>query len=363
MNSFVDSRKINAYSLALSEKIIIEAYTHKAALNGQDIKTLSSVEQVNTLIIKNLFDKWQEEASQLRSPYFDYENQDVKNALIAFLNTLSNHISIAREHFKPLLSKAILDAILIALSPKEYFIQEVIARKEKFVEYYNGIKRFIRINKSTIEAIDKIVSKEGREWENILNQISELEVDTPDAEKTIQDLSQMLRIELGEIILKPANIQVPEIIAEIEKNEEEPEIKQTITPGISTSVDPIIEVSKNNPNSEKQPLVASINDLFQKNEKTLNDKLKSTPEEPKIIPGPKIQDLKKAISLNEKYLYIKELFGNNATEFANVIETLETFNTLAEAKEFVQNKYNNSPSWTPENPYYIEFINLLTRRF
>lgn len=357
MNSFVDSRKINAYSLALSEKIIIEAYTNKSALNGQDIKSLTSVEQVNILIIKNLFDKWQEEAQQLRSPYFDYQCQDVKNALKAFLNTLSNHISIHREHFKPLLSKAILDTILIALAPKEFFIQEAITRKEQFEEFYNGLKRFMRINKSTIESIDQIVSNAGKDWEKMLNQISELEVETPDAEKTIQDLSLLLRIELNEIILQPVNIQAPSIIQE----EEEEEVKESLSTPVEAQ--PSIETAKPVKATDAPSAITSINDLFQKNEKTLNDKLKSIPEEPNPYTGPRIQDLRKAISLNEKYLYIKELFESNAAEFTQVIETLETFNSLAEAQEFIQNKFKDFPSWTEENPYYKEFLSLLNRRY
>jgi hypothetical protein len=361
MNSFVDSRKINAYSLALSEKIIIEAYASKLALSGQDIKSLTDIEQINLLVIKNLFDQWQEESKQLRSPYFDYENPEVKTALSTFLNTLSNYISIQRDHFKPLLSKAILETILIALSPKEFFIQEVITRKEQFEYYFINLKKFIRINTATIGAIENIVSESKQDWEKILNQISELEIDTTNAQGIIHELSQMLRIELNEILLKPANTQAPDIITKTEEVESEYSLVKEEKPSIIDT--PETFGGENKSKSDKPPLTTSINDLFLRDEKSLNDKLKKDEEESSLSLGPRIQDLRKAISLNEKYLYVKELFENNTTEFTQVIETLETFHSIAEAREYLENKFINSPIWNPDNSYYNDFISLINRRF
>src|SRR5689334_9328591 len=99
----------------------IELYSRKAlkpmlernfgakTINGQQILSFCQIEQVNLFILQLLFDKWKEETSKLESPFFDFQNEQVKKALTTFMNVLSQHILVKKEDFSPLLLQAIFN--------------------------------------------------------------------------------------------------------------------------------------------------------------------------------------------------------------------------------------------------------------
>ncbi len=53
----------------------------------------------------------------------------------------------------------------------------------------------------------------------------------------------------------------------------------------------------------------------------------------------KIADLKKAITLNEKLLYIKDLFNGYSLAYSEAIEILNRFTSLNEADLFLKKNY------------------------
>jgi hypothetical protein len=70
----------------------------------------------------------------------------------------------------------------------------------------------------------------------------------------------------------------------------------------------------------------SIEDLFQFSDgKELSDRLSQQP----------ITDLKKAIPIGDKHLFIKELFGNNQEFYTQTIQALDTLQTFGEAKMYL----------------------------
>ena len=76
-----------------------------------------------------------------------------------------------------------------------------------------------------------------------------------------------------------------------------------------------------------------------------------------------IKDLRKAIGINDKYLFINELFGGDEKHFENSIRTINQFNILAEADFWIKKEFLVSKNWDVETPVVQQFMLLVKRRF
>lgn len=356
MNSFVDSRKISSYSLALAEKLINEIYSERNFLTGKDIKNLCQVEQINLLVFKNLFEKWQDESEKLRSPYFDYDKQEVKDALSTFLNVLSNHISISKEFFKPLLTKAIEDTLYLTYSPIEYFNLEITGKQKEFFRTFATSKKFLRTNRDIVEEVQILINESENNWEKLLVEVEKISLDPDDASGITNQLNSLLQLELGkEEFLEPEIEESPDMDLDTSEKVSTPDYPEQKT-----------EISENKTPQEAEKSSdaesLSINERYAKKEVTLNDLLRSSePDHPRALP--KIEDLRSAISLNEKFIFIKELFGNDPSAYAMALSEVEGKHDLDSALSHLTSNYSGKFNWDQENPYLKDFISLVERRF
>lgn len=76
-----------------------------------------------------------------------------------------------------------------------------------------------------------------------------------------------------------------------------------------------------------------------------------------------IENLKNGIGLNEKFLYIRELFSNDHIMFANVVSAINDLGSLAEAEQYILNQYISTGRWQEENPHVNGFLQIIYRRF
>ena len=89
------------------------------------------------------------------------------------------------------------------------------------------------------------------------------------------------------------------------------------------------------------------------------------PAEPEPAPEvphsvvPKVTDIKKAISLGDRFLFQRELFGGNGEQMAKTIADLNKLNSLDEAEAYIDKRF----SWDKESSAYELFYNILKRRW
>jgi hypothetical protein len=98
--------------------------------------------------------------------------------------------------------------------------------------------------------------------------------------------------------------------------------------------------------------------------KELNEKLKETTREvaQKLQEVP-IRDLRKAIGINDRYLFINELFNGDEAMFERSVKTLNQFSILPEAEFWMQRELRIKLGWKEENPLVDQFVSLVRRRF
>lgn len=97
---------------------------------------------------------------------------------------------------------------------------------------------------------------------------------------------------------------------------------------------------------------------------SLNDKLKQqTLELADHLAEPPVKDLRKAIGINDKYLYINELFRGDETMYERSIKTINSFTILPEAEYWIQRELKVKLGWSESNPTVKQFNQLIKRRF
>lgn len=76
-----------------------------------------------------------------------------------------------------------------------------------------------------------------------------------------------------------------------------------------------------------------------------------------------ISNLKAAITLNDKLLYIKDLFNGYSLAYSEAIEILNRFNTFEEANRFLNKNYVAKNHWDAKPETMDKFFSLLKRRY
>jgi len=72
-----------------------------------------------------------------------------------------------------------------------------------------------------------------------------------------------------------------------------------------------------------------------------------------------IADIWSAITINERFLFIRELFGNNPEAFKNTVTQLNGMGSWEMAKNLLATQFN----WDLESAVANDFMNVVRRRF
>jgi type II secretory pathway pseudopilin PulG len=109
-----------------------------------------------------------------------------------------------------------------------------------------------------------------------------------------------------------------------------------------------------------------VNDMMAKNGNafSLNDQLKShTMEVAAVLTDTPVRDLKKAIGINDRYVFINELFRGDETMYERSIKTINNFRIQAEADYWIERELKLKLGWQDTNITANHFCQLVKRRF
>ena len=97
---------------------------------------------------------------------------------------------------------------------------------------------------------------------------------------------------------------------------------------------------------------------------SLNDKLKQSQLElSDSLSEVHIKDLRKAIGVNDRFHYIKELFRGDESMYERSIKTINGFSILPEAEYWIQRELKVKLGWNDNNETVKQFTQLVKRRF
>lgn len=310
MDEKIDIQAVEEYSAAFSSKVVDAFFEKHQKISGVEILKLCEPKQINLFVVRELLKVWTQETIKYKSPYFDYENKEVKDALHQFQNSLSNHISIAQDHFTPLLKKAVSLTVFLILDPYDFYSDTLDKHGSgtiKVSELKNEIK-YIKINQRPLEnLIQKLEEKKienitGNEAFALLDHILEEVNFTPeDVDQYVVQLSASVPLDMEKLYGK--------------KGKQRPILNEQV----------------------KADVTATVSDDFQR-----------------------IPDIKNRLTINQKFMFTKMLFNGDFDLFNNAIDKIDSLQSLDEATSYLDAHYSN---WDRSTEEYEEFIELIQNRF
>jgi hypothetical protein len=435
------ARKLNrnaaeAYSKNFSAKVVEDFYANRQAATGQDILEFTPVQQINLLLIQRLYVRWQEDALRLRSPYFNYEHPQVKEALQHFMNTLSRHIQLEREALQPLLEEAVLDSLRLLLQPMAYFAElmqrypqpDTLQNSLRYLRWQEPITTALneQLDQKAITDPDFMLTlldagiKSGNleldpidehilAYEQILPMPLEL-VDEPDKESGPSlpkeeeggDFFSAItrsapkpgrptqRVELAPqneapkatqaqpLFVKneapqhaPAPTPLPEPIA-VPTPAEAPSAARAYTAPQPAPAPPVEQKSSSaashrgeaSPARRQEEEAKTLNTRFERSEKKpLHEKFEQKEARPPKIQKPRSASIRNYITLNQRFMFVKELFGGDGGAFNAALDALDACQDSAEARQWVATHMAEKRQWQEHPEVAEEFEGVLEHRF
>ncbi|MDX9882476.1 MAG: hypothetical protein RBS73_10440 [Prolixibacteraceae bacterium] len=133
-----------------------------------------------------------------------------------------------------------------------------------------------------------------------------------------------------------------------EQDEEEPEAELDEDAEFEEEPDP--SLAENQTIGEKFHAEKSVNDIMgnQQENGTLDQKFAHGP----------ISSLQAAIGINDRFLFIREIFNNDAQLYSSAIKRLDSCNDIREAVDYLSNNFRIKKTETS-----LKFVELIKRRF
>jgi len=124
--------------------------------------------------------------------------------------------------------------------------------------------------------------------------------------------------------------------------------------------DPLADI----PTLAHQQKPRELNDVIGNNGSSLNDRLRSDRLELKAaLNDTPVRDLKKAIGVNDRFVFINQLFRGDEVMYERSLKTINGFRILPEAEYWMERELKVKLGWDENRETTKHFYHLVRRRF
>ena len=378
-----------------------------ATLDGPALLKFTPIRQVNLLVLRQLLGRWQQEASALRSPYFDFEAGPVRTALGQFMNVLSRHIRLDRAALEPLLAQAVADTLALATDAGAAFEQLLLppvgpdttldaadepvplATLRDYLRYFDQAKPFFEGFVNSLptgnaplgreflcQRFDLYLAAHGKELPALAPLVAEFSAllplteadlwgDGPAAPANRPEPSPD-RAESGSSRPEPSPDRAESGPGRAESSpdrstpgpdrpEPGPDRPESSRPGVPSEA----------PTAAEAPLYAKLK-ATQPSTSHLADTLRGAAGAAHSLAergAPKVVSLREAISINQRFSFINELFNGENMEYHAAIQHLDTLPDAEAATAYVQQELAASHDWSLKQEHVGKLLKLIERKF
>ncbi|AQG81787.1 hypothetical protein [Spirosoma montaniterrae] len=393
MSNKFNANALNEYSKSYARRIAADFFHQHTTISGQQILTLTPISQINLFVISSLSDKWRADAEKFRSPYFDFTNTEVQEALQHFMNVVSQHISVRREHLEPLLADATRQTIVMIFDPRAYF-DDLLRGQPDFMVTADAIKqitRYTRINQfipkhiaqrmngksfvyvnQAIGYLDEALTQHGHQLEHYDGFVAQF------SEKVPMDVPALLRNHVPDGIrtaparsffdtaAEPAVPPAPLVPADAVPDSVAPAIPPQADPTLPPSLPAEAEASGGPLFLGDAPGVEPVAPIAQPSQiETGNLSLPVTDSlsVAETFTRAPIESVARSISLNQKFRFINQLFNGNSSAYNQAIEEIDSLDTYGQALDLISYRYASQYLWDMSSDEVSELVEILKRRF
>lgn len=172
--------------------------------------------------------------------------------------------------------------------------------------------------------------------------------------------------ESTEKIVEVLQVDEREIEAELEQMKKNAESVKAMTAHSRPEFefDPIEDIPTLAAQTPASEVARQKNELPFEYPESLNDRLKQVKIElSQALTAAPIKDLKKAIGVNDRFLFINELFRGDEAMYERSIKTIQNFSIYAEAEFWIRRELKVKIGWLDTDPVVMQFDQLIKRRF
>jgi len=198
-----------------------------------------------------------------------------------------------------------------------------------------------------------IAEKQRQQMESRSGEIEEATIEEATIEDEPEPIEEPVVYKQEPVAIIQKEVEVPKP-ASIPTPEPEPIIFKAPEP-VNVFVSPQVpEPAQQEPVSNVKP---TLNDILagKSNSNSVNLNLESN--------KPAITDLKKGITLNEKLLYIKDLFNGYNLAYSEAIDLINKMPDFKTADTFLKGNYAEKNNWASKQTTVDKFYELLNQRF
>ena len=348
-NNNLNENFIEAYSKQFAVRVSERFFASNDYITGQEILTLTPSKQVNFFIIKLLFNNWQDESRRLESPFFDYTNSEVRDAMVQFMNVLSRHIRIRRAEFQALLRDAVKDTLFLIMSPNSYMKIE-INRKGIEILTDKSVRNLTKYIKIAEEAFSKAINDMiGSDPSDI--GIDESIITQEILAQQISYLNEIFPLTMKDFEQGNDDESLPVVESE-DLFDERYEDNQSLieAEGKTKRKNIITNLSPDEEDEEDEDAI-------------LNSKFEDPMRGSIVESHEKTDSMLSAISLNHRYMFINELFDGDADLFAQAIGKVEDSTSFDDSVEILVQNYAREFHWDMNSDEVKELLKIIFRRF
>ncbi len=174
------------------------------------------------------------------------------------------------------------------------------------------------------------------------------------------------KVENPERIVEVLQVDEREIEAELEQMKKKAESVNAMTAHSRPDFeyDPIEDIPTLAMQAPATETSRNKNELPFEYPESLNDRLKQVKIElSQSLTSSPIKDLKKAIGVNDRFLFINELFRGDEAMYERSIKTIQNFSIYAEAEFWIRRELKVKIGWLDSDPVVKQFDQLVKRRF
>jgi len=365
-----NSNYLESYSKEYAQLVSDRFFNGRQFITGQEIIQLTGSTQVNFFIIKRLFELWQEELSKLKSsPYFDYRDIAVHEALTQFMNVLSRRIKVERSHLEPMVKTAVQQAIQVATDPVSFYqgevkkapsgkINEFIRENKKYYKWHDRVITFL-IDKAGFghdpEAYHRAIFANFQVINDSLESVNMLLATLGEVKAFNLDLYRIEEEVVGQVLETEnlyENTPAPSFFEEMEEEVSIP----------ATSPTPVITTPVERPKPEPVVPVRSSSSSLGVKLDGARLKAQFATESYKGMKGI-IGELSESLALNQRFMFTKELFDGNADLLRHALKSIDEAGSFDRAVEMVNSRFVSELGWETDSEAVWEFMRLIYRKF
>jgi chromosome segregation ATPase len=128
-----------------------------------------------------------------------------------------------------------------------------------------------------------------------------------------------------------------------------------------------LQKAKRVPEQDHEAIMRTIEEMSRSvsgiDKKTAADQFSDKPTLGDKVSRSRLHDIKKAIGLNERFLYANELFGGDMRAFKQAVDELNHVDSESDANRLLDEELADKYHWNEEDETVIAFKSLVSRRF